>query len=63
MTYSEFALLTTEDLTTRHHTVHIAGDLFMSKDPAGRYFVALQGDVIDTPLPESLVNRILTRLM
>ena len=57
---AEFALLTTEDLTTRHHIAHIAGDLFMSKDPAGRYFVEYDnGDVIDTPLPESLVNRIL----
>ena len=57
---AEFALLTTEDLTTRHHIAHIAGDLFMSKDPAGRYFIEYDnGDVIDTPLPESLVNRIL----
>ena len=57
---SEFALLTTEDLTTRRHVAHIAGDLFMSKDSAGRYFIEYDnGDVIDTPLPESLVNRIL----
>ena len=59
-TLSEFALLTTEDLTTRRHVAHIAGDLFMSKDSAGRYFIEYDnGDVIDTPLPESLVNRIL----
>ncbi len=57
---AEFALLTTEDLTTRRHVAHVAGDLFMSKDPAGRYFMEYDnGDVIDTPLPESLVNRIL----
>ena len=57
---SEFALLTTEDLTTRHHIADLAGGMYMSKDPAGRYFMEYEeGDVIDTPLPESLVNRIL----
>ena len=57
---SEFALLTTEDLTTRHHIADLAGGMYMSKDPAGRYFMEFDnGDVIDTPLPESLVNRIL----
>jgi hypothetical protein len=57
---AEFALLTTEDLTTRHHVADVSGDMFMSKDPAGRYFIEYEdGDVIDTPLPESLVNRIL----
>ena len=57
---SEFALLTTEDLTMRHHVAHVAGDVFMSKDSAGRYFMEYDnGHVIDTPLPESLVNRIL----
>lgn len=59
-TLSEFALLTTEDLTARRHVANIAGDLFMSKDSAGRYFIEYDnGDVVDTPLPESLVNRIL----
>ena len=57
---SEFALLTTEDLTTRRHIADVSGDMFLSKDPAGRYFIEYEeGDVIDTPLPESLVNRIL----
>ena len=57
---AEFALLTTEDLTTRHQIADLAGGIYMSKDPAGRYFMEFEdGDVIDTPLPESLVNRIL----
>ena len=57
---SEFALLTTEDLTTRRHIADVSGDMFLSKDPAGRYFIEYEeGDVINTPLPESLVNRIL----
>ncbi len=57
---AEFALLTTEDLTTRRHIADVSGDMFLAKDPAGRYFIEYDnGDVIDTPLPESLVNRIL----
>ena len=57
---SEFALLTTEDLTTRHHIATVAGEMFLSRDSAGRHFIEYDnGDVIDTPLPESLVNRIL----
>jgi len=57
---AEFALLTTEDLTTRRHVADVAGDIFLSKDSAGRYFLEYEdGDVINTPLPESLVNRML----
>ena len=44
---SEFALLTTEDLTTRRHIADVSGDMFLSKDPAGRYFIEYEeGDVI-----------------
>lgn len=57
---SEFALLTTEDLTTRRHVADVSGNMFLAKDPAGRYFLEYEdGDVVDTPLPESLVNRML----
>ena len=57
---AEFSLLTTEDLKTRRHVADIAGDIYMSKDSAGRYFMELaDGYLLDTPMPESLVDRIL----
>jgi len=57
---AEFSLLTTEDLKTRHHVADIAGDIYISKDSAGRYFMELaDGYLLDTPMPESLVDRIL----
>mgnify|MGYP001377668484 CR=1 FL=1 len=57
---AEFALLATEDLYKRTRIADIAGDLFLTRDSAGRYFIEYDtGDVIDIPLPESLVNRIL----
>ena len=61
---AEFSLLTTEDLKIRQHIANIAGDVFLSKDSAGRYFMELgdgdgDGYLLDTPVPESLVDRIL----
>ena len=57
---AEFSLLTTEDLKTRRHIADIAGDIYISKDSAGRYFMELaDGYLLDTPMPESLVERIL----
>jgi len=57
---AEFSLLTTEDLKTRRHVADIAGDIYISKDSAGRYFMELaDGYLLDTPMPESLVERIL----
>ena len=57
---SEFALLATEDLNAKYHVADIAGDIYMTKDPAGRHYLEFEnGDVINTPLPESLVNRLL----
>jgi len=57
---AEFSLLTAEDLRSRHHIADIAGDIYISKDAAGRYFMELtDGYLLDTPMPESLVDRIL----
>jgi hypothetical protein len=57
---AEFSLLTTEDLKTRRHIANIAGDIYISKDSAGRHFMELaDGYLLDTPMPESLVERIL----
>ena len=57
---AEFALLATEDLGKRIRIANIAGAIFLSKDSAGRHFIEYEnGTTINTPLPESLVNRIL----
>ena len=57
---AEFSLLTTEDLKTRRHIADIAGDIYISRDAAGRYFMELSdGYLLDTPMPQSLVDRIL----
>lgn len=56
---AEFSLLTTEDLKTRSHVADIAGDIYISRDSAGRYFMELaDGYLLDTPMPKSLVERI-----
>ena len=57
---AEFSLLTTEDLKTRRHIADIAGDIYISRDAAGRYFMELSdGYLLNTPMPQSLVDRIL----
>jgi hypothetical protein len=56
---AEFSLLTAEDLKSRHRIADIAGDIYISKDSAGRYFMELgDGYLLDTPMPQSLVDRI-----
>ena len=57
--FPEFALLATEDLNTET-TLQMLQVMCSCKDPAGRHYLEFEdGDVINTPLPESLVNRIL----
>ena len=53
-----FALLITEDLNEKMIHAQFLGGVSLHKDSAGRHFVQFEGgDVIDTPLPESLVER------
>ncbi len=59
----EFALLTTEDLNTQRHVADIAGDMYLCKDSAGRYFIKhAQGDTYGGALPQVLVDRILSTM-
>ena len=54
----EFALLITEDLDKKIIHDQFLGGVSLYKDSAGRHFVQFgEGEVLNTPLPESLVNR------
>ena len=57
---AEFSLLATEDLNDRAFFADLAGGVSLFKDPAGRHYLQFEdGEIIDTPLPESLVERFL----
>jgi len=54
----QFALLVTEDFNIKLIQDHFLGGVSLYKDPAGRHFIQFEGgDVIETSLPQSLVNR------
>jgi len=54
----KFALLTTEDFDKKMIHDQFLGGVSLHKDSAGRHFVQFgEGEVLGTPLPESLVNR------
>ena len=54
----KFALLVTEDFNIKRIHDQFLGGVFLYKDSAGRHFVQFEGgDILNTPLPESLVNR------
>jgi hypothetical protein len=60
---AEFSLLATEDINDRRFLVDLAGGVNLFKDPAGRHYVQFEdGEIIDTPLPESLVERFMYTL-
>lgn len=55
---AEFSLLTTQDFNSKAHILSFLGGVSLFKDPAGRHYVQFDdGDVIDVPLPEVLVQR------
>ena len=54
----KFALLVTEDFNIKRIHDQFLGGVSLYKDSAGRHFVQFEGgDILNTPLPESLVNR------
>tara|TARA_R100000544_G_C2227487_1_gene61962 strand:+ start:2967 stop:4115 length:1149 start_codon:yes stop_codon:yes gene_type:complete len=54
----EFKLLVTQDYTIKFIDINFLGGVSLWKDPAGRHFLKFkEGEIINVPLPESLVNR------
>ena len=55
---AEFSLLTTQDFNSKAHILSFLGGVSLFRDPAGRHYVQFDdGDIIDVPLPEVLVQR------
>ena len=55
---SEFSLLATEDLTEKVHYRPFLGGVNLYKDASGKHYLRfMEGEIMDTPLPQALVDR------